>query len=265
MTRFITAVVALLSLAPAFASAAPGDPPFTLVAVSTRVARLGHQHEIEAYYRTLRQAEVALKIEGLDEIYALASGGRAHTFRSFRVVKEWHELDTNAAERNLETLTRVFGADEATRLSLALAAASESVVDEVLQVSPGVNNWHVSPSGRPWPYMQVRRSVVKPGMVPEYTAFVAKMRDVRVAAQAAPELRWSIVEGQGNVFGTTRYFRGWQDRALWEDEMLVVLGETEAATWLARFQASIVSTETFVLRHRADLSRRPVEPTSEQQ
>jgi hypothetical protein len=250
------ALLTLCTLTPVDLSAAPGDPPFDFVVVSTRVARLGQQGQIETYYRKLREAEANIGIEGLTEIYMVVQGGRAQTFVSIRTMKEWHELDTDAAERSLDALTRTFGAQEAERLGQAMASASESVTNEILQVARGLSNWQRSPSGRPWPYMQVRRNAVKPGMQQQYAQFAAKMREVRMKASAAPELRWSVVEGPSGVFGTTRYFRGWQDRALWDDELAAVLADDEGANWRAAFDSSIERTETFVLRHRADLSRR---------
>lgn len=254
----IAALLMLLALPLASAGPAPGDPPFTLIAVSTRVARLGQQAQIETYYRRLREAEASLGVEGLTDVYVLAQGGHAQTFVTIRTMREWHELDSDSAEHNLDVLTRAFGAPEAARIGQAMGAASESATTEILQVTPGLSNWHRAPSGQPWPFMQVRRNTLKPGMQRQYAQFAAKMREVRVAVRAAPELRWSVIEGPGNVFGTTRYFRGWQDRALWDDELTEVLGEAEAAKWRAMFETAIERTETFVLRYRADLSRRQV-------
>lgn len=135
------------------------------------------------------------------------------------------------------------------------ATATESVTNEVLRVSRGLSHWRRSPSRRPWPFMQVRRTSVKPAMLDQYLAASRAIRDARVEAQTTPELRWHVVEGSGFVFGSTRYFRGWQDRDLWEDELAFVLGPEEYSARMAQLTASIDRTETFVLRYREDLSR----------
>lgn len=233
----------------------PGDPPFEYVQVSTRIARPGHHGAIEEFYTKLRAAEGKAGIAGVTDVYVVVQGGRAPTFVSFRTMSAWHQLDDDLGERSVDALTRAFGDAEARRLALLLESASESVVNEVLRVSHGLSNWHRSPSRRPWPYMQVRRTTVKPTMQGQYLAFARAVRDARIASQATPELRWQVVEGPGHVFGTTRYFRGWQDRDLWEDELPVALEPDQYQKWMGVLAASIDRTETQVLRYREDLSR----------
>lgn len=79
----------------------------------------------------------------------------------------------------------------------------------------------------------------------------------RRSIHAGSVLAREIFQGDDGSFdlGTTRYFRGWQDRDLWEDELAFVLGPEEYSARMAQLTASINRTETFVLRYREDLSR----------
>jgi hypothetical protein len=242
----------------------PVAPPFALVQVTTREARLGMQDQIEEYYVKLRAAEAKLGIDGLTDIYVVAQGGRTQVYKAFRPATSWADLDDDVPARSRDTLTRAYGDAEARRLGQAMSGASESVTTEVLEIDGGLSNWRPSSTGRPWPYMQVRRNVVKPGMQRQYLQFAARMRDARARAGAVPEVRWHVVEGAGAVHGTTRYFRGWQDRNLWESELAVVFGDDEAASLVAQFDGAIERTETYVLRHRHDLSRASGATSSQQ-
>jgi hypothetical protein len=249
----ITQAIALAA-GSASAQTAPVDPPFKHVAVSTRVVKPGMQAAVEEYFTKLRAAEAKLGIRGLTDVYVVAQGARTPTYVTSRTLRSWAELDVDNAAKSREMLVRAYGEKEAARLGTALGLASESVTSEVQTVMPGLGNYRPGKDGGHYNYLHVRRNYVKPGMQGQYTALVAKMREVRAAAGAAPEYRWTIAEGPVAVFGTTRYFDSWKDRDLWENEMGKVLGEAEAAKWSAQFEACLDHAEAYVVRRRPDLS-----------
>lgn len=255
--RMVWTTSAVLAAATIRLMAAPadGDPPFTYIEVSTRVVRPGQQQAVEDYYLKLRAAEAAQRVVGVTDIYAVAQGGRPETYVSMRTLTAWSDLDDDVESAQQAVLARAYGEPTAQRLQQDMAAASESVTNEVQRVTKGYNRWRLSPGGRPWPFMQVRRIYLKPGKHDDYLALIATMRNVSAQANAVAELRWQVAEGPGNVYGLTRYFRGWQERDLWEGETLAVLGREATEKWRAVFQGAIERTETMVLRRRADLSR----------
>ncbi|MEZ5292758.1 MAG: hypothetical protein R2745_16880 [Vicinamibacterales bacterium] len=254
------AIVAVLPIAGVLAadlSAGPeaNDPPFLFLQVTVRVMQPGQDAVVADYYTKLRSAEARFGIDGLTDVYVVADGGQVPTFVTVRPFKAWHDLDEDAETRSLATLTRAYGAQEARRLSAALSAASASVATEVDRVLGGLNNWYPSPSRKPWPYMRVRRTTIKPGMERQHLALVRELRDARRRANAVAEVRWQVVDGEGGTFGAARFFRGWQDRNLWEGELAAAIGDEGAARWTAAMSATVERTSTVVLRRRPELSR----------
>jgi hypothetical protein len=54
----------------------------------------------------------------------------------------------------------------------------------------------------------------------------------------------------------------WSERDRWQNVMVKAYGQAEADRLLASRRETLVSTETFVLRHRPDLSRAAVAATT---
>ncbi len=247
-------VLAAVDLRPTAAQPAPVDPPFKYVAVATRVVKPGMQPAVEEYYTKLRAAESKLGIRGLTDVHVVTQGARTPAYVITRTLQAWADLDVDTATTSRQTLVRAYGEKEAARLSTALGLASESVSSEVRSVMPGLGNYRPGKDGGHHGYAQARRYFVKPGMQPQFTALVAKLREVRATAGAAPEYRWMVAEGPVAVYGTTRFFDNWKDRDGWEIEMIKVLGAAEAAKWRAQFDACLDRTESLVTRRRPDLS-----------
>lgn len=62
--------------------------------------------------------------------------------------------------------------------------------------------------------------------------------------------------------GASMYFRTWAERDQWQNAMVKAYGQAEADRLLASRRETLVSTETFVLSHRPDLSRTPTASTT---
>ncbi|MDH4064250.1 MAG: hypothetical protein OEW19_07595 [Acidobacteriota bacterium] len=248
---FVTAP--LMAQAPAAPHAV--EPPFVFVESTIREARAGQQGAIEDFYLKLRAAEAKLQVPGLTDIYVLEHGGAGLRYRSFRSLRSWAGLDTRLQDVTLDTLTRAYGEAEQRRLVAALQAATASVTTEVLRVIPGRSTWRNN-GGQAWPYVEVRRTKVRPERVAQHDDFQERIRAVRASAGAAPEVRFQIMLGEGFVFVTTRYFRNYAERDTWQDELTKAYGEPEANRLINQWRQTLIETESLVLRHRPDLSRK---------
>jgi hypothetical protein len=65
----------------------------------------------------------------------------------------------------------------------------------------------------------------------------------------------AVAEGPGLVHGTFTYFKTWAERDQWPNAVVKAYGQAEADRLVASRPETLVSTDTFVLRHRPDLSR----------
>lgn len=230
------------------------DPPFTLVTVGTRQAKFGQQGAIEEYYVKLRAAEAKLNVAGLSDVYVVAQGGRGQQYKTIRTLKAWADLDTELGARSTDTLRRAYGEAEQQRLTGALLNATDFVINEVLRVRPGMSNWRDN-NGGAWPFIAVRRDTVKPDMLLQHAAFVEKMRVARASSGAGPDLQWTVDVGPGFVQGSSYYFRTWAERDSWPFPLVKAYGQAEADRLNASRRQALTSTESYVLRHRPDLSR----------
>jgi hypothetical protein len=251
-------VVTLLS-APTVAQAPSGpravEPPFALLESTIREARPGQQSAIEDFYVKLRAAEAKLNVPGLTDIYVLEHGGAGLRYRSFRSLRSWADLDKRLQDITLDTLTRAYGDSDAQRLITALQAATESVTTEILRVIPGRSTWRDN-SGQAWPYVEVRRTRVKPDRVAQHDEFQERIRAVRANAGTAPEVRFQVALGEGFVFVTSRYFKNYAERDSWQDELAKAYGQPEADRLVNQWRQTLIDTESHVLRLRPDLSRK---------
>ena len=232
----------------------PVEPPFALVESTVREARPGQQSAIEDFYLKLRAAEAKLKVPGLTDIYVLEHGGAGLRYRSFRSLRSWADLDTRLQDVTVNTLSNAYGEEEAQRLVAALQAATESVTTEILRVLPGRSTWRDN-NGKAWPYVEVRRTRVKPERVAQHDEFQERIRAVRANAGTAPEVRFQVALGDGFVFVTSRYFKSYAERDAWQDELAKAYGQPEADRLVNQWRQTLIETESHVLRHRPDLSR----------
>lgn len=231
------------------------EPPFVLVESTIREARPGQQGAIEDFYLKLRAAEAKLQVAGLTDIYVLEHGGAGLRYRSFRSLRSWAGLDTRLQDVTVSTLSKAYGEEEQRRLVAALQAATASVTTEILRVIPGRSTWRDN-GGQAWPYIEVRRTKVRPERVSQHDDFQERIRAVRASAGTAPEVRFQVLVGEGFVFVTSRYFRKYADRDAWQDELAKAYGEPEANRLINQWRQTLVETESLVLRHRPDLSRK---------
>lgn len=233
----------------------PVEPPFGFIESTIREAIPGRQGAIEDFYLKLRAAEAKLGVPGLTDVYVVEHGGAGLRYRSFRRLRSWATLDTRLQDSTIETLTKAYGEAEQQRLVLALQEASASVVTEILRVLPGRSTWRDN-DGQPWPYIEVRRTKVRPERVAQHDDFQERIRAVRANAGSAPEVRFQVALGEGFVFVTARYFRKYADRDTWQDELVKAYGEPEANRLITQWRQTLIETESHVLRHRPDLSRK---------
>ena len=254
LTLLIVAVAAPGSRAQAPVGPRPVEPPFVFLESSTRQAKPGQHAAIEDYYLKLRAAEAKLKVAGLTDVYALVQGGAAPQYKSFRSLRNWSELDTSLDQTTADTLTRAYGEAEQQRLTAALLDATDSFSTEVLRVLPGRSTWRDN-AGQAWPYIEVRRTHVRPERVAQHDEFQERIRAVRANAGTTPEVRFQVALGEGFVFVTSRYFKAWSDRDTWQDELARAYGQPEADRLINSWRQTLLRTESYVLRHRADLSR----------
>jgi len=260
MRRSAVALVAAILLStPALAQAPTGprpvEPPFALMESTIREAKPGQQAAIEDFYLKLRAAEAKLNVPGLTDIYVLEHGGAGLRYRSFRSLRSWADLDKRLQDVTLDTLTRAYGEADAQHLVGALQAATESVTTEILQVIPGRSTWRDN-NGQAWPYIEVRRTRVRPDRVAQHDEFQERIRAVRANAGTAPEVRFQVALGEGFVFVTSRYFKTYAERDTWQDELAKAYGQPEADRLVNQWRQTLIDTESHVLRHRPDLSRR---------
>lgn len=238
------------------------EPPFAFIESTVREAKPGEQGAIEDFYLRLRAAEAKLNRPGLTDIYVLEHGGAGLRYRSFRSLRTWADLDIRLQDVTVDTLTKAYGEAETQRLVTALQAATESVTTEVLRVLPGRSTWRDN-NGQAWPYVEVRRTRVKPDRVAQHDDFQERIRAVRANAGTAPEVRFQVALGEGFVFVTSRYFRTYAERDSWQDELAKAYGQPEADRLINQWRQTLIETESHVLRHRPDLSRaRPPAATS---
>jgi hypothetical protein len=240
------------------------EPPFVFLESSTRQAKAGQHAAIEDYYLKLRAAEAKLKVAGVTEIYVLVQGGAAPQYRSLRSLRNWAELDTSLDQTTADTLTRAYGEAEQQRLTAALHDATESFSTEVLRVLPGRSTWRDN-NGQAWPFVEVRRTHVRPERVAQHDEFQERIRAVRANAGTTPEVRFQVALGEGFVFVTSRYFKTWSDRDTWQDELAKAYGQPEADRLVNTWRQTLIRTENYVLRHRPDLSRARVPPGTARQ
>lgn len=233
----------------------PVEPPFALLESTIREARSGQQSAIEDFYLKLRAAEAKLNRPGLTDIYVLEHGGAGLRYWSFRSLRSWADLDTRLQDITLDTLTKAHGEAEAARLVAALQAATESVTTEILRVIPGRSTWRDN-NGQAWPYVEVRRTKVRPERVAQHDEFQERIRAVRANAGTAPEVRFQVALGEGFVFVTSRYFKAYADRDTWQDELAKAYGQPEADRLVNQWRQTLIETEAHVLRYRPELSRR---------
>ena len=233
----------------------PVEPPFALLESTIREAKSGQQGAIEDFYLRLRAAEAKLNVPGLTDIYVLEHGGAGLRYRSFRSLRSWADLDKRLQDVTLDTLTRAYGDAEAERLVAALQAATESITTEILRVIPGRSTWRDN-NGQAWPYIEVRRTKVKPDRVAQHDEFQERIRAVRANAGTTPEVRFQVALGDGFVFVTSRYFKNYAERDTWQDELAKAYGQPEADRLVNQWRQTLLETESHVLRHRPDLSRR---------
>jgi hypothetical protein len=260
MRRLVLALLAATSLTPATLAQAPTgprpvEPPFALLESTVREARPGQQSAIEDFYLKLRAAEAKLNVPGLTDIYVLEHGGAGLRYRSFRSLRSWADLDKRLQDVTLDTLTRAYSDTEAQRLLSALQTATESVTTEILRVIPGRSTWRDN-GGQAWPYVEVRRTRVKPDRVAQHDEFQERIRAVRANAGTAPEVRFQVALGEGFVFVTSRYFKTYGERDTWQDELAKAYGQPEADRLINQWRQTLIDTESHVLRHRPDLSRK---------
>jgi hypothetical protein len=254
LTVLIVAVAAPGSRAQTPVGPRPVEPPFVFLESTTRQAKPGQHAAIEDYYLKLRAAEAKLKVAGLTDVYALVQGGAAPQYKSFRSLRNWSELDTSLDQTTADTLTRAYGEAEQQRLTSALLDATDSFSSEVLRVLPGRSTWRDN-AGQAWPYIEVRRTHVRPERVAQHDEFQERIRAVRANAGTTPEVRFQVALGEGFVFVTSRYFKAWSDRDTWQDELAKAYGQPEADRLINSWRQTLIRTESYVLRHRADLSR----------
>jgi hypothetical protein len=260
MRRLVVATLMAVGAVPAIIAQTPAgprpvEPPFVLVESTIREARSGQQGAIEDFYLKLRAAEAKLKVAGLTDIYVLDHGGAGLRYRSFRSLRSWADLDTRLQDVTIDTLTKAYGEAEQQRLIAALQAATESVTTEILRVLPGRSTWRDN-KGEAWPYIEVRRTKVRPERVAQHDEFQERIRAVRANAGTAPEVRFQVALGEGFVFVTSRYFRTYAERDTWQDELARAYGQPEADRLVNQWRQTLVETEALVLRHRPELSRK---------
>jgi hypothetical protein len=231
------------------------EPPFAFIESSVRVARAGEPRAIEAFYLKLREAEAKLGVAGLTDVYVGDQGGQGLDYHSIRWLRSWADLDRGTGAAASEAMTKAFGPAEFERLAEAMQAATASASTEVLRVLPGRSTWRDN-GGRAWPYVEVRRTKVRPERVAQHDDFQERIRAVRANAGTAPEVRFQVALGEGFVFVTARYFKLWADRDLWQDELVKAYGQPEADRLVNQWRQTLIQTEAHVLRHRPDLSRR---------
>jgi hypothetical protein len=253
-TPLIVAAVASGSLAQVPAGPRPVEPPFVFLESGARQAIAGRHPAIEDYYLKLRAAEAKLKVAGLSDVYEVVQGGPGRHYKSFRSLRTWSDLDTTLEQTAADTLTRAFGEAEQQRLTAALQEATEALSTEVLRVLPGRSTWRDN-GGQAWPYIEVRRTHVRPERVAQHDEFQERIRAVRANAGTTPEVRFQVALGEGFVFVTSRYFKAWADRDTWQDELARAYGQPEADRLINSWRQTLVRTESYVLRHRPDLSR----------
>lgn len=233
----------------------PVEPPFALIQSTVREARPGAQHAIEAFYAKLREAEAKLGTAGLTDIYVRDHGGEGQDYHSFRSLRSWADLDRRTGAAASEAITKAFGPGEYERLAEAMQAATVSFSTEILRVLPGRSTWRDN-GGQAWPYIEVRRTRVRPERVAQHDDFQERIRAVRANAGTAPEVRFQVALGEGFVFVTSRYFKLWADRDSWQDELVKAYGQPEADRLVNQWRQTLIDTEAHVLRHRPELSRR---------
>jgi hypothetical protein len=259
MRRLVLALLIVASAASGSRAQAPTgprpvEPPFVFLESSSRQARPGRQAAVEDYYLKLRAAEAKLKVAGVSDVYVLVQGGAAPQYRTFRSLRNWSDLDQSLDVTTTDTLTRAYGEAEQQRLTAALHEATESFSTEVLRVLPGRSTWRDN-NGQAWPYVEVRRTHVRPERVAQHDEFQERIRAVRANAGTTPEVRFQVALGEGFVFVTSRYFKAWSDRDTWQDELAKAYGQPEADRLINSWRQTLIRTESYVLRHRPDLSR----------
>lgn len=231
------------------------EPPFAYVESTVREARAGEQRAIEAFYLKLREAEAKVGVAGLTDIYVRDQGGEGLRYHSFRSLRSWADLDRRTGAAASDVMAKAFGPGEYERLAEAMQAATASISTEILRVLPGRSTWRDN-GGQAWPYIEVRRTRVRPERVAQHDDFQERIRAVRANAGTAPEVRFQVALGEGFVFVTSRYFKLWADRDSWQDELVKAYGQPEADRLVNQWRQTLIDTEAHVLRHRPDLSRR---------
>jgi len=255
LALLIVAAIVPVSRAQSPTGPRPVEPPFALVESSIREAISGQQGAIEEFYLKLRAAEAKLNVPGLTDIYVLEQGAQGQRYRSFRSLRSWADLDTRLQDYTLDTLTKAYGEAEQQRLIAALQSATASFTTEILRVLPGRSTWRDN-NGRAWPYIEVRRTRVRPERVAQHDEFQERIRAVRASAGTAPEVRFQVALGDGFTFVTSRYFKTWAERDTWQDELAKAYGQPEADRLINQWRQTLIETESHVLRHRPDLSRK---------
>ncbi len=97
---------------------------------------------------------------------------------------------------------------------------------------------------------------MRPERVAQHDEFQERIRAVRASAGTAPEVRFQVVLGDGFTFVTSRYFKTWAERDTWQDELAKAYGQPEADRLINQWRQTLIETESHVLRHRPDLSRK---------
>ena len=100
-------------------------------------------------------------------------------------------------------------------------------------------------------------------LLAQHDDFQERIRAVRANAGTTPEVRFQVALGPGFVFVTARYFKTWAERDTWQDELAKAYGQPEADRLVNQWRQTLLDTESFVLRHRPELSRvrPPAAPT----
>jgi hypothetical protein len=253
--KFLVAVVSLLALfAPAVAQT---PPPASFVTVATIKVRPAAVADFEDYLKRVQAAGLKIGLKARADTYQVVQGGSPF---QYDVVQGFQTLDDVGAVPAVPAqLSKAYGDTESARLMRVGRAAIETVEFTTMQYRADLSTKPALPIAAP--FFQIVRQEIDPQLVPEYTAYLRRVKEAGDKFAAAPtSLRHTNLFGPAFIYLTAQPFSTWAERAKWAnpaDPLVAAFGDAEAAKLADINRRAVRARSIWIVQHRADLSRIP--------
>lgn len=260
--RLKSALILALFLAAAMPAGQQAPLP-TLVHVTTVVAKPAAVAEFEDYVKKINAAAAKIGLSQRVSAYQVVSGTSSFTYLFAVRLAKWADLD--ALPSPPEIVLKAHGETEGGKILRGGRATLESAQTEVHRYLPDLSTNFKMLDPIPT-YANMIRTEIRPDMVNGYTEYLSKLKAAQEQSSNHPTaLRLASVSGPANLFITTQYHNRFADRDSWPapgDLLRKSAGDAEWRRLTEISSRAIARRETWVIRHRPDLSRGGARATS---